>query len=116
MFKQILNSKIHRATVIQADLNYEGSITVDVNLLDLASILPYEKVLVVNANNGNRFETYAIEGERDSGIICLNGPAARLGTVGDIITIISFLYLSSQEISDHQPKIIYVNENNQLKR
>lgn len=110
MFK----SKIHRATVTMAELYYEGSITVDKDLLDAADILPFEKVQIVNINNGARLETYTLEGEPGSGIICLNGPAARLGAVGDEIIIITYSQMSDAEAKKHKPKIILVDKQNKI--
>lgn len=114
MFRTLLGGKIHRATVTQADLNYVGSITVDLDLLDAAGILVNEKVQIVNNNNGERFETYTIAGERGSGVICLNGAAARRVQAGDIVIIMSYVMLSEPEIAAHQPKVVLVNEHNQI--
>ena len=116
MLIEVLKAKIHMAKVTMAELYYEGSLTVDKNLLNTAGILPYEKVQVVNFNNGARFETYTIEGEADSGTICLNGPAARLGTVGDEIIIISYAHLDEKEAKTHKPKIILVDNQNKVKQ
>jgi len=107
-------SKIHRATVTDANLNYEGSITIDQKLMDAADILPYEKVQIVNNNNGARFETYAIKGKSGSGTICLNGAAARLVQPGDIVIILSFLQIEDKELSSFKPQIVSVNEKNQI--
>ncbi|RRD91595.1 aspartate 1-decarboxylase [Conchiformibius steedae] len=115
MFRTLLGGKIHRATVTQADLNYVGSITVDLDLLDAAGILVNEKVQIVNNNNGERFETYTIAGERGSGVICLNGAAARRVQAGDIVIIMSYVMLSEPEIATHQPKVVLVNEHNQIR-
>lgn len=112
----MLKSKIHRATVTQAELNYEGSLTVDIALLEAADIKYYEKVQVVNLNNGNRFETYTIPGKRNSGVICLNGPAARLGNVGDEIIIITYSQYTEEELKKHKPKTIYVDKKNRVKK
>jgi aspartate 1-decarboxylase len=106
--------KIHRATVTQADLNYIGSITIDQNLLEAADIYPYEKVQVVNISNGSRLETYAIAGARGSGVICLNGAAARLTSEGDLVIIISYGQFSEEEIRALTPHVVFVDENNQL--
>lgn len=114
MFRTLLGGKIHRATVTQADLNYVGSITIDQNLLDAAGILVNEKVQIVNNNNGERFETYTIAGERGSGIVCLNGAAARLVQRGDIVIIMSYVVLSELEITMHQPKVVLVDERNHI--
>ena len=115
MFKTLLGGKIHRATVTQADLNYVGSITIDQDLLDAAGILVNEKVQVVNNNNGERFETYAISGERGSGVICLNGAAARLVQAGDVVIIMSYVTLSEPEISSHEPTVVLLDENNKIR-
>jgi len=106
--------KIHRATVTQADLNYIGSITIDQNLLDAANIYPYEKVQVVNVNNGSRLETYTIAGARGSGVICLNGAAARLNAPGDLVIIISYAQYDESEIRDLEPHIVFVDADNRL--
>jgi aspartate 1-decarboxylase len=110
----VFKSKIHRATVTQADLNYIGSITIDENLMEASDIVEHEKVQIVNVNNGERLETYVIKGERGSGTICLNGPAARKVAVGDIIIIISYCQLTKDEYKAHQPKTVHVNSSNQL--
>ena len=115
MFRTLLGSKIHRAIVTQADLNYVGSITIDQDLLDAAGILVNEKVQVVNNNNGERFETYAISGERGSGVICLNGAAARLVQAGDVVIIMSYVTLSEPEISSHEPTVVLLDENNKIR-
>jgi aspartate 1-decarboxylase len=112
MFRTMLKSKIHRATVTEANLNYVGSITIDEDLLDLLDMLPNEKVQIVNNNNGARFETYIIPGPRGSGVICLNGAAARLVHIGDTVIILSFVMLSDEEARKHQPKIAIMGENN----
>ena len=108
----VLKSKIHRATVTGADLNYEGSISIDKNLLNAAGIMTYEMVQVVNLNNGARFETYVIEGKAGSGEVMLNGPAARLGQVGDLIIIIAYAILYKEEAEKFKPTIIMVDSNN----
>ncbi|UOP04964.1 aspartate 1-decarboxylase [Conchiformibius kuhniae] len=115
MFRTLLGGKIHRATVTQADLNYVGSITVDLDLLDAAGILVNEKVQIVNNNNGARLETYTIAGERGSGIICLNGAAARLVQAGDVVIIMSYVMLSEPEIAAHQPKVVLVDGQNKIR-
>ncbi|MBF1292862.1 MAG: aspartate 1-decarboxylase [Neisseria sp.] len=115
MFRTMLGGKIHRATVIEADLNYVGSITVDQDLLDAAGILVNEKVAIVNNNNGERFETYTIPGERGSGVVCLNGAAARLVQKGDIVIIMSYVMLSEPEIAAHEPKVVLVDEHNKIR-
>ena len=112
----MLKGKIHRATVIQAELNYVGSITIDEDLLESSGIYEYEKVHIVDINNGNRFETYAIAGERGSGLICLNGAAARCVQVGDKIIIMSYCELNENEVKDHRPKVVFVDEDNNVTR
>ena len=111
---QVLKSKIHRVKITQADINYVGSITIDENLLDAANLIENEKVQVVNANNGERFETYIIKGERGSGVICLNGPAARKGIVGDIVIVISYASMDFEEAKKFVPSVIFPDENNKL--
>ena len=115
MFRTLLGGKLHRATVTQADLNYVGSITVDEDLLDAAGILVNEKVQIVNNNNGARLETYTIAGQRGSGVICLNGAAARLVQPGDVVIIMSYVLLSEPEISAHEPKVVLVDEANRIR-
>ncbi|WP_455008050.1 aspartate 1-decarboxylase [Neisseria sicca] len=115
MFRTMLGGKIHRATVTEADLNYVGSITIDQDLLDAAGILVNEKVTIVNNNNGERFETYTIPGERGSGVVCLNGAAARLVQKGDIVIIMSYVMLSEPEIAAHEPKVVLVDEQNKIR-
>jgi aspartate 1-decarboxylase len=112
MLRMMLKSKIHRATITEANLNYEGSLTIDANLLRLADILPYEMVHVYNINNGERFETYAIEGEAGSGVMCLNGAAARKGHPGDLIIVTTFATYQAAELAQHTPKIVLVDERN----
>ncbi|MCK4385967.1 MAG: aspartate 1-decarboxylase [candidate division Zixibacteria bacterium] len=114
MLVTICKSKIHRATVTEADLNYEGSIAIDEKLMDATDILPNEKVQVLNLNNGARFETYVLVAEADSGIICLNGPAARLGEVGDLLIIVSYCDLEFEEARTYKPKVIFVDEKNKI--
>lgn len=115
MFFQVFKSKIHRAVVTQADLNYIGSITIDEDLMDAAKIFENERVQIVNVNNGERLETYVIKGERGSGVICLNGPAARKVEPGDHIIIISYAYMTQEEMMHHTPVMIYPSQpNNQL--
>ncbi len=111
----MMNSKIHRATVTQADLNYVGSITIDEDILDAVGMLPNEKVHVVNNNNGARFETYIIAGERGSGVICVNGAAARLVQRGDIVIIISYAYVDNDEAKNHKPTVAIMGESNTIK-
>lgn len=110
MKRSILKSKIHRARVTEANLNYEGSITIDRELMDAADIVNFEKVSVWNISNGERFDTYAVEGERRSGVICINGAAARLVSVGDCVIIASFCELEEKEVAKHNPKIVLVDE------
>ncbi|MBK5142290.1 aspartate 1-decarboxylase [Budviciaceae bacterium BWR-B9] len=112
----MLKSKIHRATVIQAELDYIGSITVDQDLLDASGILEYEKVQIVNINNGSRFETYTISGKRGSGLICLNGAAARHVQVGDKVIIMCYAQLTPEEAKTHQPKVVFVDDDNGIIR
>lgn len=113
---QMLKGKIHRAVVVQAELNYVGSITVDPELMEAAGMLEYEKVQVVDVENGNRFETYTIEGERGSGMICLNGAAARMVQTGDHIIIMSYCDMTPEEAKSHKPKVVFVDEKNRIKR
>jgi aspartate 1-decarboxylase len=110
----MMSAKIHRARVTEANLNYVGSITIDQNILDAVGILPNEKVQIVNNHNGARFETYVISGERGSGVICLNGAAARLVQEGDIVIIISYKLVSEEKIHEHKPKIAIMNEKNEI--
>jgi len=114
MLRTMCKGKIHRATVTQADLNYVGSITIDQELLDAANIYPYEKVQVVNINNGSRLETYTIAGARGSGVICLNGAAARLTAPGDLVIIMSYGQFEEQEIRQLTPHIVFVDSENRL--
>lgn len=107
-------SKIHRTRVTQAELYYEGSLTVDVDLLQAADIIPYERVQVVNVNNAERFETYVIPGKRGSGVICLNGAAARLGAVGDEIIIIAYATVSDEELKKFRPSVVFVDKDNKI--
>ena len=113
---QMLKGKIHRATVVQAELDYVGSITVDPELMDAAGILEYAKVQLVDVENGSRFETYTIAGERGSGMICLNGAAARMVQVKDHIIIMSYADMTPEEASGHRPKVVFVDENNRIER
>ena len=112
----LLKSKIHRATVVQAELDYVGSITIDEELLEQAGIYEYEKVQIVDVNNGNRFETYAIAGERGSGMICLNGAAARCVSVGDKIIIMCYAQLDAAEAKQFKPTVLFVNDANRIER
>lgn len=110
--RTMLKSKIHRATVTEADIQYEGSITIDKSLMEAADILPYEQVHVLDIDNGSRLETYVIEGERDSGVICINGAAARLVSVGDKVIIISYQTVSEADATDIVPKLVFVDGKN----
>ena len=114
MIIEVLKSKIHRAKVTQAELNYVGSITVDEDLMDAANIIANEKVQIVNNNNGERFETYVIKGERGTGTVCLNGAAARLVQVGDIVIIMSYAYMEMDEARKHEPISVFPDTNNKL--
>ena len=115
MFRMMMNSKLHRATVTEANLNYVGSITIDSDLLKAAGMLPNEKVHIVNNNNGARFETYIIAGEPGSGVICVNGAAARLVQQGDIVIILSYVYVSDEEAKTHEPTVLLMDEKNGIK-
>lgn len=110
----MLKGKIHRATVVQAELSYVGSITIDKDLLDASGILEYEKVHIVNIDNGARFETYTIAGERGTGMVCLNGAAARCVQVGDKIIIMSYCDIKAEEAINHKPKVVFVDEENKV--
>ncbi|KAF5090527.1 aspartate 1-decarboxylase [Acetobacterium wieringae] len=114
MYITLFKSKLHRATVTEADLNYVGSITIDEALLDQADILPGEKVQVVDINNGQRFETYTIVGERGSGVICVNGAAARLVQKGDQVIIIAYAMMDRQEALAFKPRVLILDDNNQV--
>jgi aspartate 1-decarboxylase len=111
---QILKSKIHRVKITQAELHYVGSITLDEDLMEAADLIENEKVQVVNINNGERLETYVIKGERGTGVVCLNGPAARKAQVGDIVLVISYASMSPEEAKVYQPVIVFPDENNRL--
>ena len=115
MERQMLRAKLHRATITEADLDYEGSLTIDRELLDAVGMIPFERVKVYNINNGERFDTYAIEGAPGSGVIGLNGAAARKGMVGDLIIIVTFGFYSPQDLETYHPKIALLNEKNQIK-
>lgn len=115
MFRTMMSGKIHRATVTEANLNYVGSITIDEDILDAVGMTANEKVQIVNNNNGARLETYIIPGERGSGVICLNGAAARLVHVGDIVIIISYVLVPEEKVKVHTPKVAIMDENNQIK-
>lgn len=114
MDRTLLKSKIHRATVTEADLEYEGSVTVDRNLMDAADLIHYEQVHIFNITNGNRFVTYVIEGERGSNVICVNGAAAHLAREGDCLIIASFSNYNEAECKKHAPKLVYVDGNNNI--
>ncbi|MCD8082272.1 MAG: aspartate 1-decarboxylase [Clostridiales bacterium] len=116
MTVEMLKGKIHRATVVQAELDYVGSITVDEALLEAAGILEYEKVQIVNVNNGSRFETYTISGKRGSGIVCLNGAAARCACVGDRIIIMAYGNYEPEEAKQQKPAVVFVDEENRISR
>ena len=115
MLRTVLKSKIHKANITQANLDYEGSITIDEALMKRADLLAGEKVEVFNMNNGSRFETYVIKGKRNSGVICLNGPAAYLGSVGDKVIIVSYLLVEEGKAHLIKPKMVYVDERNSPK-
>ena len=112
----MLKGKIHRAVVKQAELNYVGSITIDPKLMEAAGILEYEQVQIVDVENGNRFETYTIDGEPGSGMICLNGAAARQVQVGDHVIIMAYCQMDAKEAADHKPKVVFVDEENHISR
>ncbi|MDP4146068.1 MAG: aspartate 1-decarboxylase [Bacillota bacterium] len=111
----MLKSKIHRAVITQAELNYVGSITLDKNLMDSAKVLEYEKVQVVDIDNGSRFETYVIAGEPGSGVVCLNGAAARLVQPGDKVILMFYCQMDEQEAKEYKPTVVFVNEDNSIK-
>ncbi|MCB2410428.1 aspartate 1-decarboxylase [Hymenobacter aquaticus] len=114
MHIEVLKSKIHRAKVTQAELHYVGSVTIDEDLLDAANMVENEKVTIVNVNNGERFETYTIRGERGSGMVCLNGPAARRVAVGDIVIIFSYALIDFAEAREHKPTLVFPDQHNRL--
>lgn len=114
MYIEVLKSKIHRVKVTQAELNYVGSITIDTALIEAADLVENEKVQIVNNNNGERFETYVIPGERNSGVICLNGAAARKVQVGDILIIISYMLVEKSKSKEHRPILVFPDDNNLL--
>ena len=111
---EMLKSKVHRAVITEANLNYVGSLTLDEDLMDAANMIEYEKVQIVNVNNGTRIETYLIKGKRGSGVCCLNGPAARQGAVGDIVIVISYAIMDFEEAKKHKPFIVFPKEGNRL--
>ncbi|WP_028521011.1 aspartate 1-decarboxylase [Ruminococcus flavefaciens] len=112
----MLKSKIHRALITQAELNYVGSVTIDEDLMDAAGLFEYEHVHIVNVNSGSRIETYVIAGERGSGVICLNGAAARAGQKGDPVIIMSYAAMTPEEIKAHRPKVVFVDDKNAVVR
>ena len=114
MIIEVLKSKLHRAKVTQAELNYVGSITIDEDLMDAANIIANEKVQIVNNNNGARFETYVIKGDRGSGTVCLNGATARLAQVGDIVIIMSYAYMEMDEARNYQPILVFPDADNKI--
>jgi aspartate 1-decarboxylase len=111
---QILKSKVHRAVITEANLNYVGSLTLDEDLMDAANMIEHEKIQVVNVNNGERIETYLIKGKRGSGVVCLNGPAARKGAEGDVVIIISYALMDFEEAKTFKPTVIFPTEGNKL--
>ena len=115
MTRKMMRAKIHRATVTQADVDYEGSVTIDQNLLDATDLLPNEAVCIWNVTNGNRFETYVVPGERDSGVICVNGAAAHLVDPGDLVIIAAYTWLSEAEARRHEPKVVFVDAHNRIR-
>ena len=115
MMRMLMKGKLHRAKVTEANLNYVGSITIDETLMEAIELLPHEKVQIVNNNNGARLETYVIPGERDSGVICLNGAASRLVQPGDIVIIVSYALVSEDELTTFTPKVALLNEDNTIK-
>ncbi|HOJ33934.1 MAG TPA: aspartate 1-decarboxylase [Candidatus Hydrogenedentes bacterium] len=116
MLLHILKSKIHRAVVTEANLEYEGSLTLDPILMEAAGMLPFERIQVLNLNNGTRIETYLIEGKRGSGVVCLNGPAARCGMKGDLVIVLTYALMTPEEAQRHVPKVVYVDANNRIVR
>ncbi|MCI1946270.1 aspartate 1-decarboxylase [Clostridium luticellarii] len=116
MILNMLKSKIHRAVVTQAELNYVGSITIDKSLIQAANILENEKVQIVDINNGSRFETYVISGERNSGVMCLNGAAARCVQPGDKIIVMSYCHMEEEEAKNYKPIVVFVNEDNKIEK
>ncbi len=110
----MLKSKIHRAVITQAELNYVGSVTIDEDLMDAAGLFEYEKVHIVNVNSGSRIETYVIAGDRGSGVICLNGAAARSGQKGDHVIIMAYASMTPDEVKAHRPKVVFVSDENKI--
>ena len=115
MMRKMLRAKIHRATVTQANVDYEGSITIDRRLMEATDLLPNEAVCVWNVTNGNRFETYAVEGRPDSGVVCVNGAAARLVCPGDLVIIAAFTWLEEEAARAHEPKVVFVDAQNRVR-
>jgi aspartate 1-decarboxylase len=116
MFQEMLKAKIHRARVTDANLNYEGSLTIDRQLMEAVGLLPFEKVEVYNINNGERFATYVIEGESGSGTIALNGAAARKGEIGDLVIIVSYALYEPRELATYQPRIVVLDQDNRIRK
>lgn len=114
MFRTMMNAKLHRARVTEANLNYVGSITIDEDLIDAVGMAPNEKVQIVNNNNGSRLETYIIPGPRGTGVVCLNGAAARLVQEGDVVIIVSYVMVAEEKVKDHEPKVAILNEKNEI--
>lgn len=114
MLIHVMKSKLHRVKITQAELNYVGSVTIDEELMDAANLIENEKVQIVNNNNGERFETYVIKGERGSGTVCLNGAAARRAQVGDIVIIIAYGIMTTEEAKEHKPSLVFPDSNNHL--
>ncbi|GMW02473.1 MAG: aspartate 1-decarboxylase [Candidatus Hydrogenedentota bacterium] len=114
MMLNMLKSKVHRATVTEADLNYVGSLTLDIDLMEAAGMLPFERVQVLNLNTGSRLETYIIEGERGSGIVCLNGPAARHGAKGDIVIALTYAWMDAEEAKSWHATTVHVDAQNRI--
>jgi len=116
MLRSMLHAKIHRARITQADLSYEGSLAIDKSLMEAVGLLPFERIKIYNINNGERFDTYAIEGPADSGIISLNGAAARKGMVGDLIIIVTYSLFTPEELRNYQPLIVVLDERNRIRK
>lgn len=114
MLRQMLKTKIHRATVTESELDYEGSITIDAALIEAAGMHPFEQVMVSNLNNGERFVTYVLEGKRGSGQVCLNGPTARKGAVGDQVIVFCYAYYDEEEMKSYEPRLCKVDKKNQI--
>jgi aspartate 1-decarboxylase len=114
MERELCKSKIHGATVTEANLYYEGSLTLDADLIDAADLVPYERIQVVNINNGSRLETYVLPGERGSGTVALNGAAARMGQVGDRLILISYAHYDESEAAGHEPRVVFVDDRNRI--